>query len=224
MGAARDHNSANSKIKREPFRHWPAVALGIVALGALAVLSLSQLLSGPAPIQGGPLSQQTASDHFSGLADPGADFSFGWIGLRNSEQEPAVIDGIEVADLNGITFLESYVVRADKIPYGVAEWPAFPPEGWENVPLMPAVGFAVPQYVGTPDTEYVLLLHLKLAETKGAHSFDGIGLDYHVGSSRYRINYRYGIRECVPRDAWVSCGAQGSADPVEVSPAPQASP
>lgn len=164
----------------------------------------------------GPLAYEWATDTFGHFGEPGTDFSFGWAGLRNSGQEPAIVDAIKLGDGQGIELVAGYAVLQNDNPNAITDIPGFPPPGWEGVPLTPVGGFAVPPFDGVPNgmTDFMLLLHLAVADEAGAHSFLGITVDYHVGEVRYRITYPYGLRVCVPAEAYQHCGAPLSDDPI----------
>lgn len=121
-----------------------------------------------------------ARDSFSLPTELGGTHSFGWTSLRNSSSEPAILDRVSLHEAEGLELLGAYTTPDSEIPFGIESDHTFPPKGWERVPLTPAEGSVLPPYQRTRETDIALLLKLKIPDTKGAYSFMGITLEYHV--------------------------------------------
>jgi hypothetical protein len=183
------------------------------------VLLVATALAGcvaPQVTIGGPLVYDWARDYFGAPGDADSDITFGWAGLRNSGTQAAIVDAVSIEEANGITLVDSYVVRVADIPYGVADYPRFPPDGWEEVLLVPASGFAVPSYLSDHESDYYLILHLKVSDEAGAHVFDGVTVDYHVGTTAYTVTMPYRLLVCVPSQAVAPPGAPDQLPPLLV--------
>ena len=182
--------------------------LPIVILAAVLVAGACT-----SPPAAGPLAQQLANDSFGTYADPGEEFSFGWVSFQNSGTAPVVIDGVRLEQNEGIELLDSWVTPSAGLPYGIADAPGFPPSGWEAVHLDPAIGATIPSYDGTQSTDVDLLMHLRVPQGLATDSFYGVTVDYHDDSGRYEFTYPTGWRACAPREAWTFCGGPHAASP-----------
>lgn len=115
---------------------------------------------------------------------------------------PACCPGLGHAEGNDRT-------RADWSLYGLWE-PDFPYQPGLHLPakgirkcgLIPAPGSIVPPYDGSERTEIFLILALHVPEARGAYSFSGIMVDYHVGGQPYRMTFPYSLRLCTPPSAY----------------------
>jgi hypothetical protein len=154
--------------------------------------------------EGGPL-DGAAGGTVCMPAHGSKDFSHTVSAFRNEAGKGARITSVTLLGSEGLRLADAILVQRGDSGFGsTSEWP--PPTSqliWSG--RVPAVGGTIPPADNLDGKYWDLVLHLQADDDRAQARFDGVRIDYRVGSRRYQLtdSFRFVVvrtEQCTPGD------------------------
>lgn len=170
----------------------------VLAVAGAMVLSRS---SGPAfhDYDSGPVN--TDSDTITSLpVEVGQVFTFGGIVLKNSTENPAVLESIRIDPPLGpeMTLVDVRVAGRDRRVGYVGSAVEFPPNRIPAQAVRPFQGAVVPARPDDPEVRGVEVLMGLRVNRSGEFGFRHVIVDYRIGGEQHRVRLNDGFIACAP--------------------------